>query len=231
MNTSKNPIIIAEVGHNHNGNMNLAKAMIWEAKSCGADIVKFQLYDTDSIKKYYQSRYSELKWAELSRNDLEELYRESEKAEIEFMASAFDVERVAWLEELGVKRHKIASRSIFDKELRQCMVETGKPIIASLGQWRMNEFPIIKNTEFLYCVSDYPAVITELPSFDTYSGFSDHSIGIEWAKEAIRKGAEIIEKHFTLDKKLPGYDQWGSADPTDLKDLVKFKNQWIQKKQ
>lgn len=225
-------IVIAEIGHNHNGNIRLAKEMIWEAKDCGADIVKFQIYDTDKIKKYYQSRYSELKWTELTKEELIELKKTADEIGIEFMASAFDPERVGWLEELGVLRHKLASRSIFDKELIAVMEATGKPIIASLGYWKEKIFPEIKNVQFLYCISDYPAKITNeiFPKdFNEYTGFSDHSIGVDWAKEAVRRGAKIIEKHFTLDKHLPGYDQWGSADPQDLKDFVRFVKQWTQK--
>lgn len=217
--------IIAEVGHNGNGNMRLNKQMIWEAKNCGADMVKFQLYDVDKIKKPYQSRYFELWAAQLDYFQLKELAEEAEKAGIEFMASAFDSERVHWLERLGVKRHKIASRSIFDQKLIQTMENTGKPIIASLGAWKEKEFPKIKNAQYLYCVSEYPAHITELPSFEKYDGFSDHTVGNYWAMEAIKRGAKIIEKHFTLNKTLPGYNQKGSAEPWELKEIVTYARQ------
>ncbi len=218
-------MIIAECGHNGNGNIRLNKLMIEEAKNCGADIVKFQLYDTDKIKKPWQSRYFELKVAELTRKDLIELKKHADKVGIEFMASAFDPERVQWLEEIGVLRHKLASRSIFDRKLISAMEKTGKPIIASLGEWDKKEFPKIKNAQFLYCVSEYPAHITELPSFDKYDGFSDHTIGNYWAMEAIKRGAKIIEKHFTLNKTLPGYNQKGSAEPHELKEIVTYARQ------
>lgn len=218
-------IIVAEIGHSHNGNLKLAKQMILEAKNCGADIVKFQLYDTDKIKKPWQSRYFELKFSELTKEDLKELKKTADKAEIEFMASAFDIERVQWLEDIGVKRHKIASRSIYDQDLIKAMEKTGKPIIASLGVWKGKEFPKIKNAQFLYCVSEYPAYIKELPSFEKYDGFSDHTVGMYWAREAIKRGAKIIEKHFTLNKTLPGHNQKGSAEPYELKDLVIYAKQ------
>lgn len=223
----KKILCIAEIGHNFNGNLRLAKLMIEEAKKCKADIAKFQLYDTDKIKKFYQSRYAELKFAELTFEDCKELKEHCNKIGIEFMASAFDIERVKWLEKLGVKRHKIASRSIYDIELIKAMEKTGKPIIASLGDWNEKEFPKIKNCEFLYCIAEYPATITEdmFPKkFDEYSGFSDHTIGIDWTKKAVERGATIIEKHFTLSKMLPGHNQDGSADPTELKDFI----QWVR---
>lgn len=222
-------LCIGEIGHNHGGNLRLAKLMIEELKNCGADIAKFQLYDTDKIKKSWQSRYMELKVSELTFEDTKELKEHCDKVGIEFMASAFDIERVGWLEKLNVKRHKLASRSIYDTELIKAMEATGKPIIASLGKWEELELPEIKNSEFLFCVAEYPAYITANefpPSFPgLYDGFSDHTEGCYWSREAIKRGATIIEKHFTLDKKLPGHDQKGSADPTELKDLCTFARQ------
>jgi sialic acid synthase SpsE len=218
--------IIAEIGHNHMGYMRHAKLLIDEAKACGADIAKFQAYDTEKIKKPWQSRYFELKLSEHTKEEFKELKEYCDKVGIEFMASAFDVERVGWLEEIGVKRHKLASRSINDTELIKAMEATGKPIIASLGRWDKEDLPVIKNAEFLHCVSEYPAYINNLPNFgEKYKGFSDHTIGCYWAREAIKRGATIIEKHFTLDRRLPGNDQKGSADPTDLKDLITYARQ------
>lgn len=223
-----NIFIIAEIGHNHMGNIRLAKLMIEEAKNCGVDAVKFQVYDADKIKKSWQSRYFELKFSELNKEELTELKRHADKVGIEFFASAFDVERVKWLEEIGVKRHKLASRSIRDTELIKAMEKTKKPIIASLGNWNDIIPPKIKNAKFLYCVSEYPAYIAEgqFPiMFDEYDGFSDHTIGCYWAREAIKRGATIIEKHFTLNKTLPGHDQKGSAEPYEMKDLVQYARQ------
>ena len=226
---NKKIFIILEAGHNGNGNMRLNKLLIEEAKICGADAIKFQLYDTDKIKKVWQSRYMELKMAELTFENAKELKEYANKIGIEFMASAFDVERVGWLEKLGVKRHKLASRSIYDKELIKAMEKTGKPIIASLGMWKEKELPKIKNAKFLHCVSEYPAYFNNdnFPAKfgDIYNGFSDHSIGCYWAREAIKRGATIIEKHFTLSKELPGFNQKGSAEPTEAKDLITFARQ------
>jgi len=221
-------LIISEIGHNGNGNMRLNKLMIEESKKCGADIAKFQLYDTDTIKKPWQSRYMELKMAELTYEDCVELKEYCDEIGIEFMASAFSVDRVEWLEKLGVKRHKLASRSIYDKETIKAMEKTGKPIIASLGAWKEDELPKIENAHFLYCVSEYPAYISakDFPiEFVDPEGFSDHSIGCYWAREALKRGATIIEKHFTLSHELPGHNQKGSAEPWELKDLCAYRDQ------
>ena len=222
--------IIAEIGHNFNGNIRLAKLMIEEAKRCGADAAKFQLYDTETIKKPWHSRYMELKMAELTFEDVKELKEYCDKVGIEFMASAFDPERVKWLEKLGVKRHKLASRSIYDKETIKAMEKTGKPIIASLGAVKDKKVPRIKNAHYLYCVSEYPAYITTemfpegFGEFE-YEGFSDHTLGMYWAREAVKRGATIIEKHFTLSHELPGHNQKGSCEPWELKDFVAYVRQ------
>lgn len=218
--------IIAECGHNHMGYMRHAKLLVEEAKECGCDAVKFQAYDANKIKKPWQSRYYELLLSEHTFEEFKEIKSYCDKIGIEFFASAFDVERLGWLEQLGVKRHKIASRSIYDTELIKAMEATGKPIIASLGKWNGEELPKIKNAQFLYCISQYPAYINSLPDFGKkYAGFSDHTIGTYWIREAVKRGATIIEKHFTLDRKLPGNDQKGSADPTDMKDFVNYARQ------
>jgi len=220
--------VILEAGHNHCGSMRHGKLLIEEAKACGADAIKFQAYDTNKIKQPWQSRYFELLLTEHTKEEFKELKEHCDKVGIEFFASAFDTERVKWLEELGVKRHKLASRSINDRELISAMEKTKKPIIASLGRWNDIIPPNIKNCQFLYCVSEYPAYITAdmFPSKfgkdEAYQGFSDHSIGTYWCREAVKRGATIIEKHFTLDRRLPGNDQKGSADPTDAKDLITF---------
>ena len=221
--------ICAEIGHNHMGYMRHAKLLIDEAKACGVDAVKFQMYDANKIKKPWQSRYFELLLSEHTFEEFKEIKEYCDKVGIEFFASAFDVERVGWCEKLGVKRHKLASRSIYDKDVIKSMEKTGKPIIASLGKTDERGVPKIKNADYLYCVAEYPAYIKDIPAKfgkdEKYQGFSDHTIGMYWCREAVKRGATIIEKHFTLDKRLPGNDQKGSADPTEMKDFVTYTRQ------
>ena len=224
------PKIIAEIGQNHNGNMSLAKELISAAAEAGADVAKFQIFDAKSLFAPHNNPWYEYNLkAELSFDQISELAAECEKLKIEFMSSAFDTTRVGWLEKLGVKSHKIASRSVGDKELAKAILATKKPIIVSLGMWKDESFPewlIKEQTSFLYCISEYPTPITKLKlskvDFSKYAGFSDHSIGTEASFIAMARGARIIEKHFTLDKESYGPDHKGSMVPSELSQIVEF---------
>ena len=113
-------------------------------------------------------------------------------------------------------------------------MSTGKPIIASLGMWDEDNFPLIsESTDFLYCISKYPTPIEEINfseiSFDQndktgYSGFSDHTIGTVASCVALSRGASIIEKHFTLDKSMEGPDHACSMEPNDLKEIAIYRD-------
>src|ERR1700730_9023837 len=149
--------IIAEIGQNHNGDMQLARRLIAEAKAAGADVAKFQVYDARALFPKQGNEWFDYNCkTELSRNDVETLARDCADEGIEFMASVFDVERIAWLEEVGMRRYKIASRSVRDRALIEAVAETGKPMLVSLGMWDGADFPKISSraeVEFLYCVS------------------------------------------------------------------------------
>jgi N-acetylneuraminate synthase/N,N'-diacetyllegionaminate synthase len=222
-------LIIAEIGQNHNGDMEIARKLISAAREGGADVAKFQLYDVDAIFPPDFQWYKEAKEAQLNQQQVVELAGWCQKAGIEFMASVFDVARVGWCEEIGMKRYKIASRSIYDKQLINAIARTGKDIIVSLGMYREKGFPKIKTqgkVDFLYCVAKYPTLPEDLNfreiDFSKYAGFSDHTIGIEAALVAMARGARIIEKHFTLDKKMHGPDHSGSMEPDELRQIVQF---------
>jgi sialic acid synthase SpsE len=228
--------IVAEIGQNHNGDMDLALKMIRQAKANGADVVKFQIYDARVLFPQKGNEWFEYNCqTELSRDQVELLAEECDRVGIEFFASVFDVERVGWTEDVGVKRYKIASRSIHDRDLVQAIARTGKPVIASLGMWEGAEFPVIETRApvyFLYCVSKYPAELSELKlgsvDFEKYSGFSDHSIGITAALVAFSRGAGIVEKHFTLDRSLYGPDHLCSMTPEELVRLRRSRDEIAQ---
>ncbi len=151
------------------------------------------------------------------------------------MASVFDDERLMWLEDAGIARHKIASRTINDENLINKTLGTGKETLISLGMWNKSELPIFdgyNNYKFLSCISKYPTPLGDLSSddmnFNRYFGFSDHTLGISAPVTAMVKGAKIIEKHFTLDKKLHGPDHECSMTPKELTQLVGFKNDLLE---
>ena len=224
--------IIAEIGQNHNGDLGLAAEMIRQAKRAGAHVAKFQLFDA---KKTFPPKEKN-EWfdynckTELTREQLKQIATICEHEQIEFMASAFDVQRVGWLEELGVKKHKIASRSIEDKPLIDALIKTGKPLVVSLGWWKSDKLPEIATrgkVDFLYCVSKYPTELEDLEFskidfVKTYAGFSDHTLGVHAPMAAMARGARIIEKHFTLDKKMYGPDHSCSMTQDELVQIVEF---------
>lgn len=224
--------IIAEIGQNHNGDMNLALELIHAAKENGADVAKFQLYDAVSLFPKDNNEWYEYNCkTELSRDQIELLSSECEKVGIEFMSSVFDIERIKWLEDLNVKRYKVASRSIHDDQLIKELCKTKKPLIISLGMWKEDVFPQIQSeadVAFLHCIAQYPASLEDISfgtvSFDKYAGFSDHTLGISAAVVAFSRGAKIVEKHFTLDKKMYGPDHCCSMSPDELKALSTFRD-------
>lgn len=224
--------IIAEIGQNHNGDMELAKKMIRAAKETGANVAKFQLYDAHKVftdsPDYPWFQYN--CQTELKKKDLPALKKTCDEVEIEFMASVFDEERVEWLEEIGVARYKIASRSVTDRSLMEKIYATGKPVIVSLGMWKEKDFPQTPDqsrTQFLFCVSKYPTPLEDIRlediDFKKYAGFSDHTVGVTAPLAAMSRGARIIEKHMTLDKKMHGPDHICSSTPDEFKMLSDFR--------
>ncbi len=222
-------MIIAECGINHNGSIPLAKRMIEEAKVAGADLVKFQLYNTDKLCKPDNPNYQWLKNSELSFTQAWELFDYGRGNDTEVFFSVFDIERVEWGERIGVKRYKIASQSCKDFELRDAICKTGKEVVYSDPFGKGLEHWGTGKPHHLYCIPMYPAPPqyfflekVRMGIRDAYQGISDHSLGLDVAKIAIVKGAVLIEKHFTLDKSLPGPDQIISMEPNDLAELVRW---------
>lgn len=226
-------LIIAEIGINHNGNLNLAHELIRQAKLAGADVAKFQFYDPYKLFGPEGSHPdpANLEHALAVTFGFEEACRLRDWCDeetIEFAASVFDLERFEWMEQLGVKRHKIASRAVRDIDLCQRILATGKETLVSLGMWQGDGVPYAApNVRYLYCVAKYPCEYSDirLPlSFrdSMYEGFSDHTIGIEASLVAVARGASIIEKHFTLNKGLSGPDHVCSVTPSELADLCKY---------
>jgi len=241
--------VIAEAGVNHNGQVNLAKKMIDAAKKAGADAVKFQVFKAGEIvtktagKATYQkgvgkSQYEMLKKLELTEDEFRQLATYAKRKNIIFLASAFDRKSVNLLDELNVPVFKIPSGEITNFPLLDHIAKKGKPIILSTGMSTSQEvkeaLDVLKrggarDVVLLHCVSAYPAEIEEVNlramealkrRFKLPVGFSDHTLGISVPIAAAALGAVVIEKHFTLDKKLPGPDHKASLGPDELGEMV-----------
>jgi N-acetylneuraminate synthase/N,N'-diacetyllegionaminate synthase len=226
-------IVIAEIGINHNGNIQLAHEMIRQARIAGADIAKFQFYDPYKIFGPQGSHpnaeaLAQALTVQFGFEDAKRLKGWCDEEGIEFMASVFDLERFEWTRALGVTRHKIASRAAQNEELCRRIFATGQDVFISIGFWDRPGVPYTEpNARYLYCVPKYPCEYSDihLPASFTdsvYQGFSDHTIGIEASLVAIGRGARIIEKHFTLNKGLPGPDHVCSLTPDELTALCQY---------
>ena len=226
-------LIIAEIGINHNGSLHLAHELIRQAKIAGADIAKFQFYDPYKIFGPHGSHpnadaLAQALTVQFGFDEARQLKAWCDQEGIEFMASVFDLERFGWVESLGAERHKIASRAVQDRELCERILATGRETFVSLGFWPDNRVPYDRpNARYLYCIPKYPCPFEDvaLPrafAESIFDGFSDHTIGIEASLVAVGRGARIVEKHFTLNKGLPGPDHICSTTPDELAELVRL---------
>lgn len=224
---------IAEAGIAHNGDFMRAMEMVRVAKECGADAVKFQSF-TPSVLAPEPGEYRVLLdkcW--LSDDMHRMLFAQAQYCGIEFMSTPFDNERVDFLVALGVKRIKIGSGQVRDSEFVRHVASKKLPVIMSNGMATQDELEkavreIPSDMTVLFCVSIYPAPLqlidfrrmNNLGPIDTAVGFSDHTESGEASIIAAASGATVIERHFTLDKSLPGPDQICSSTPQELKRII-----------
>lgn len=213
-------MIVAEIGQNWCGDEMLALELIGLAKANGADLVKFQLYDSKKLYGEYQN-------TELSFEQTKWLFNYGEELGIEVFFSVFDIERVKWCEEIGVKRYKIAHSQRFN-EVLIAILPIDKPVIISADADRCHGSMGRGWVSTLYCVPKYPTEFKDLEFTqyenifdDLFDGFSDHTIGLDASKIALARGAEIIEKHFCIDHNT-GVDAPWSMNPEELKELKRW---------
>ena len=238
------PIISAEVGLNHNGDMGIAIALMFEAKRAGCDAVKFQNYRTaDFVKNRYTNYdnghgFSEPMWSlcqrcELAYEDLALLKHEADKLGIIFHSTPTSREGVDDLVKLGVPVLKNGADYWSNKALGEYMMNTEFPCVFSTAEGYGDNHWDFPNLVVLHTVREYPAKDWNkerfylLQSFYPLVGYSDHTIGIDAAVEAVKLGAVWVEFHMTLDKTMHGPDHWFSKDPQEMAALVKeVKNVW-----
>lgn len=181
-------------------------------------LVKFQLFDAEADKG--KPHYDWVKAHELTFEQAKELFDYGASIGQEVFFSVFAPEFVDWCERIGVQRYKLASGMIENSHLFKAVIDTGKNVFVSFDQPNIESDYHITN---LYCPSCYPQSGFVMPNFIIpQSGFSDHCVGIDYAKIALARGAGIVEKHFCL-KHNPDFpdDPW-SMTPAELTELVKW---------
>jgi len=239
--------VIAEIGSNHNHDFDLARSTIDAAAEAGVDAVKFQTFRAD---QHYSKRapkfdylkgqdtYSLIKSLELNRSWHGPLKHHSEERGVAFFSSPCDFDAVDELAALDVSAYKVASFDLPDQELITHVARKGKPVILSTGMADWNDIQIgvgacraVGNEEvvLLQCTSLYPAPasLSNLAAMSSMrramgclTGYSDHTVGDHVSLAAVALGACMIEKHFTLDRSLPGPDHAFASEPEEMRAMM-----------
>ena len=243
------PYVIAEAGVNHNGDDALARKLIDAAKAAGADAVKFQTFTVEEIvtenagQAEYQSENTGISESQasmlaklaLTHEQFRELKKYAEGVGIEFLSTPFSITDADFLHSLDIAAYKVSSGDLTNIPFLEHIARFGKPVLLSTGMATLEEvresFETLKGAEviLMQCTSEYPTppahanlrVIETLRNeFGVPVGFSDHTDGIEASVYAASLGAAVIEKHFTLDRSLPGPDHRASLEPDELKEMI-----------
>lgn len=252
----KHTVIIAEAGVNHNGSFENALKLVDAAVDAGVDYVKFQTFKAEALvskdakKAEYQvqntgnasdTQLQMLKKLELSAKDHEELIRYCQSKQIKFFSTAFDLDSLQYLKDLGLELVKIPSGEITNLPYLRKAAKLFKEVILSTGMATMDEIQaalqvftengITKDRiTILHCNTEYPTPMDDVNlkamlnignTFGTRIGYSDHTLGIEVPIASVALGATIVEKHFTLDKSMDGPDHAASLEPYELTAMVK----------
>lgn len=243
--------IIAEIGINHQGKESIAREMIHQAAECGVNCVKFQKRTIDRIltrealdRPYtgptsYGATYGEHRRnLELSEEAYYRLKETAEREGMAFLASAWDEEAADFLDALGVEAYKMASADLINIPLIEHIARKGRPIILSTGMSTDEDVDravaaVRKHTmayALLQCCSAYPCSaeninLRVIPHFKEKHGcvvgYSGHERGIAISTVAVAMGAQIVERHFTLDRTMRGSDHAASLEPPGLHKLVR----------
>lgn len=241
--------IIAEIGLNHNGSLDIALQLIEEAVKCGCDAVKFQKRTPEvSTPKDQWEIQRETPWGTMSyidyrykvefgKDEYKAIDAFCKKKGIIWFASCWDEESVDFLEQFDPALYKAASAALTDMPLLQKKKDTGKPLIISTGMSTMDEISFAvdhlgtENLLIAHSTSSYPAPTNELNLRmihtlqgkypDVPIGYSGHETGLATTLAAVVLGATFVERHFTLDRAMWGSDQAASIEPVGMAKLVK----------
>ncbi len=240
--------IICEIGINHNGDINIAKELIDIAKEAGADVVKFQkrtiskVYSKDILDQHRESPWGttqreQKEGLEFSFSDYKEIDDYCKKNNIQWFASAWDVESLKFLDQFNLKYNKVASAMIVDEDfLKQVAnrklhtyISTGMSTVENIN----NAVEIFRNAkcsfELMHCVSTYPmkpedanlkTIEALKQKYKCNVGYSGHETGVAVSVAAAALGITSLERHITLDRSMYGSDQSASLEPRGLRELV-----------
>jgi N-acetylneuraminate synthase len=242
--------IIAEIGINHNGDLEIAKQMISAAVHAGVDAVKFQKRTPEiATPPAQQNQMRETPWGyityleyrrkvEFGEVEYRELDRHCREKGIPWMVSVWDEPSVDFIEKFDTPAYKIPSASLTDHNLMHQVRQTGKPVILSTGMSTMEQIRAsveaakMENLVIMHCTSTYPCEPEELNlrMIDTLRkefpnnpiGYSGHEVGLVPSAVAVALGASVVERHLTLDRAMWGSDQAASVEPAGFERLVKY---------
>jgi N,N'-diacetyllegionaminate synthase len=241
---SRDVLVIAEIGNNHEGDFILAKELICLAANAGADAVKFQTIVPEKLVSPADAdRVRQLRRFQFSYQQFEELRDVAAANSILFLSTPFDLDSARFLNRI-VPAFKIASGDNNFFPLLETVARTGKPIVLSSGLLQLDEVRLSKEfieecwrkegisqeLAILHCVVSYPTpsdqanllAIRNMASLGVTVGYSDHTLGIDAAVLSVALGARIIEKHFTIAKDHSSFrDHQLSADPAELSELIR----------
>jgi N-acetylneuraminate synthase len=245
---SPNPVfVMAEIGINHNGDLGIAKQLIAAAKQAGCDAVKFQkrtidvVYTPQELAALRESPFGKTngdlkRGLELSLEDYKEIDRFCKEIDILWSASPWDEASVDFLASFDVPFYKIAAASITDAGLLKKINAMGKPVLMSIGMSELEEIDKAvalldkKNLIIMHCVSQYPAepeninlkvIHTLKERYGTLIGYSGHELDTIISVAAAAMGACVVERHFTLDRKMWGSDHKASIEPAEMTEMIK----------
>jgi N-acetylneuraminate synthase len=241
--------VIAEIGLNHNGDVDIARKLIDVAADAGADAVKFQKRTPEiATPEHMRDMPRDTPWGRMTyldyrrrvEFDREQYIEISDHAllrGLEWFASPWDVPSIAFLEDLGVVAHKVASASLTAVELLEALRDSGKPVILSTGMSTIEQIDAaisVLGTDrlvLMHATSTYPmepeeANLRMIPSLrDRYPGvpvgYSGHERGLQISRAAVALGAVAVERHITLDRTMWGSDHAASLEPAGLQHLVR----------
>jgi N-acetylneuraminate synthase len=244
----KKPYLIAEIGINHNGNVKIAKQLIKNAKDCGFDSVKFQkrtiniVYDEKTLDTLRESPWGKTTreqklGLEFEKPEYDEIDKYCKELNIDWFASAWDIESLKFLENYNLKYHKIASAMIVDHKFLNEVAKTHKHTFISTGMSSKedidNAVNIFKKNdcsfELMHCVSTYPMKIEDANlitinqlknEYNCNVGYSGHENGVVVSLAATMLGITSLERHITLDRTMYGSDQSASLEFSGMKNLT-----------